>query len=113
MPLAAGTPPACPRLLLGELLSGVGTTAPGLRHPMPAQIEVGGLGGPAPATAGAIPLPPGAPQQVPVAGGAADVVVELDPREVAADSIAPGCAQFILDQWQPAHTRPMKKHLEA
>ena len=34
--------------------------------------------------------------------------VEADPRQVAADSIQPGCSQHVLSQWQPKAAKPHK-----
>ena len=36
-----------------------------------------------------------------------------DPKQVAADNIVPGCAQYIITGWEPVSAKPEKKHLIA
>ena len=44
---------------------------------------------------------------------AGEAVVMADPKQVAADNIVPGCAQYIITGWKPVSAKPEKKHLIA
>ena len=55
---------------------------------------------------GSPPVAAGGPE--PQAGG---LMVELDPKQVAANSIMPGASQHVVKDWVPKKNKPEKKHL--
>ena len=53
----------------------------------------------------AVPAAPQAP--------AGEAAVPADPKQISADMIKPGCAQYIVTGWKPGSAKPEKKHLIA